>query len=78
VPTSAQSHAPLPTGFTQPSIIQARVGGSVKNVKPYDFETRRTIDVELADRAVEFIRKHGDDPDPFWSSPDFIDTQLGC
>ncbi len=76
VPTSAQSHAPLPAGFAQPSIIQARVGGSVENVKPYDFETRRTIDVELADRAVEFIRKHGDDPDPFflfvaWTRPHY-------
>ncbi len=76
VPTSTQSHAPLPTGLAQPSIIQARAGGSVENVKPYDFETRRTIDVELADRAVEFIRKHGDDPDPFflflaWTRPHY-------
>ena len=55
VPTSVQSHAPLPPGFTQPSIIRARAGGKIENVKPYDFETRRTIDVELADRSVDFI-----------------------
>jgi arylsulfatase len=76
VPTSVQSHATLPPGFTQPHIIQARAGGRVENVKPYDFETRRTIDVELADRAVDFIRQRAGDPDPFflfiaWTRPHY-------
>jgi arylsulfatase A-like enzyme len=45
VPTSIENHAPLPEGFTEPSIIRGRTGSSVEPVKPYNFETRRMIDV---------------------------------
>ena len=56
VPTSTESKAPLPDGFLVPQIIQARAGGQLENVKPYSIDTRRTIDVELADMSVKYIQ----------------------
>ena len=76
VPTSAQSHVPLPRGFAQPSIIRARAGGKLEEVKPYNFETRRTIDVEIADKAIDFISKRRGGSNPFllfvaWTRPHY-------
>ncbi len=76
VPTSTENQAPLPDGFSVPSIISGRAGGKVENVKPYNFETRRQIDVELADKSVDFIEQHTDSDDPFflfiaWTRPHY-------
>ena len=76
VPTSRENQAPLPDGFAEPSIIGAVAGGTAQAVKPYNFQTRRTIDVELADRAVSFIEGRDGDPDPFflfvaWTRPHY-------
>ena len=76
VPTSTENVTPLPDGFNQPSIIQAKAGGKLENVKPYNFDTRRTIDVELADMSIEYIEKHAKSDIPFflfvaWTRPHY-------
>ena len=76
IPTSTENHAPLPDGFTEPSILRAQAGGAIESVKPYNFDTRRMIDVELADMSVEFIREHAGGDDPFflfiaWTRPHY-------
>lgn len=45
-------------------------------MKPYTFETRKTIDVEIADRSVDFIKKRSKVGQPFflyipWTRPHF-------
>ena len=76
IPTSTENVVPLPEGFNEPSIIRAKVGGKLENVKPYNFDTRRTIDVELADMSVDFIKQHGKSDNPFflfvaWTRPHY-------
>lgn len=76
VPTSTENVAPLPDGFNEPSIIRSKVGGKLENVKPYNFDTRRTIDVELADMSVDFIKQHAKSDNPFflfvaWTRPHY-------
>ncbi len=76
VPTSTENDASLPDGFNQPSIIQAKAGGKLENVKPYNFDTRRTIDVELADMSVDFIKQYAKSDNPFflfiaWTRPHY-------
>lgn len=76
IPTSTENKAPLPAGFEEPQIIRGRVGGSLENVKPYNFDTRRTIDVELADMSVNYIRERAASGQPFflfiaWTRPHY-------
>jgi arylsulfatase len=76
IPTSTENRAPLPDGFSEPSIIRAKVGGKLENVKPYNFETRRQIDVELASMSVDFIEQHAESDNPFflfvaWTRPHY-------
>ena len=76
VPTSTENDAPLPAGFSEPSIIRGRAGSKIENVKPYNFDTRRQIDVELADMSVDFIGQHADSKTPFflfvaWTRPHY-------
>ncbi len=76
VPTSTENATPLPDGFNQPSIIRAKAGGKLENVKPYNFDTRRTIDVELADMSIDYIKKHAKSDNPFflfiaWTRPHY-------
>ena len=84
VPGSSSDTVPLPPGFTEPSILRGVAGGEIERVKPYNFDTRRTIDVELADMSVDFIEKHADGNNPFflfvaWTRPhypNFTSTEL--
>jgi arylsulfatase len=76
VPMSTENHAPLPEGFSKPSIFRARAGGKPERVKEYNFDTRRMIDVELADLAIQFIRGKAGGDDPFflfvaWTRPHY-------
>lgn len=76
VPTSTENVASLPDGFNEPSIIRSKAGGKLENVKPYNFDTRRTIDVELADMSVDFIKQHAKSDNPFflfvaWTRPHY-------
>ena len=76
VPTSTENAASLPDGFNVPSIIQSKAGGKLENVKPYNYDTRRTIDVELANMSVDYIEKHAKSDNPFflfvaWTRPHY-------
>ena len=76
LPTSKENKAPLPDGFSEPSIIRGRAGGNIENVKSYNFQTRREIDVELADMSVEFVEQHANSDSPFflfvaWTRPHY-------
>ena len=76
VPTSKENATPLPDGFTQPSIIRAKAGGKLEKVKPYNFDTRRTIDVELADMSIDYLKKYAKSDNPFflfisWTRPHY-------
>ena len=76
VPTSTENNAPLPAGFSEPSIIRGNAGSEIERVKPYNFDTRRQIDVELADMSVDFIERHADSDSPFflfvaWTRPHY-------
>lgn len=76
VPTSTENDAPLPAGFSKPSIIRGRAGSKIENVKAYNFDTRRQIDVELADMSVAFIERHAESKTPFflfvaWTRPHY-------
>jgi arylsulfatase len=76
IPTSTETEAPLPAGFAEPSILRGRTGGDVERVKPYDMETRRQIDVELAGMSVDFIQQHAESKTPFflfvaWTRPHY-------
>lgn len=76
IPTSSEAKAPLPEGFLVPQIIQARAGGKVENVKPYNIESRKIIDKELADKSVAYIKKHAKSDKPFflfvaWTRPHY-------
>ena len=76
VPTSSEAKVSLPEGFLVPQIIQARAGGKVENVKPYNIESRKIIDKELADKSVFYIKKHAKSDKPFflfvaWTRPHY-------
>jgi len=74
VPTAKTAKAPLPDGFKQPPILKAVAGGDAEFVKEYNYETRRTIDFEIADRSVAYIEKQAAQRKPFflfvaWTRP---------
>ncbi len=76
IPTSTETHSRLPAGFAEPAILRASAGREVEKVKPYNYDTRRQIDVELADKSVKFIEQHADDDTPFflfvaWTRPHY-------
>jgi arylsulfatase len=76
VPTSTENKAPLPRGFSEPSIIRGNAGGELSRVKPYNLETRRQIDVELADMSVDYIERQAKADNPFflfiaWTRPHY-------
>lgn len=74
VPTSQTAQVPLPAGFTQPPIMEAVAGGEAKVVADYDYESRRKIDFEIADRSIAYIEEKAAANDPFflyvaWTRP---------
>lgn len=76
ISTSSESKVSLPEGFLVPQIIQARAGGKVENVKPYNIESRKMIDIELADKSVDYIKNHAKSDKPFflfvsWTRPHY-------
>jgi len=74
VPTSKTAKAPLPDGFTKPPILRAVAGGEAEFVKEYNYDTRRTIDFEIADRSIAYIEEQAAKKSPFflfvsWTRP---------
>jgi arylsulfatase A-like enzyme len=49
-----------------PYIWEGIVGQTSRKVKPFDLETRRTIDREAAEKGVNFIRKNVEKKKPFF------------
>lgn len=56
-----------PTAGTMPMIVEARKGDVPRDVKPYNIESRRTIDAELNEQAIEFMRKNVEAEKPFFA-----------
>lgn len=50
-----------------PYIMQGRKGEPSQNVKPYDLTTRRLIDTEVTEHAVDFIRRQAVAGKPFFA-----------
>jgi arylsulfatase len=76
-----------PTTMGTPYIWQGRVGEAPQKVKPYDMDTRRTVDREAAERGIEFMEKNAAESRPFFffypmtqihfptlAYPDFVGT----
>ncbi len=76
VPTMQMAKAPMLPESAVPQIHRAVRGGKLEPVKPYNFRTRRTIDVEITDLSVNYIKKHAQTGKPFflfipWTRPHY-------
>ena len=49
-----------------PCIMEAKAGEEAKKVKPYNLKTRRTIDVELTEKSIDYIKSHAKSEKPFF------------
>jgi arylsulfatase len=65
-PGMKMTHNVIMPESAQPQILQANAGGKLKKIKPYTLEERRTIDLEMADRAVNYIKAHAGTDKPFF------------
>lgn len=50
-----------------PQIVKAKQGEKPEAVKEYNLKTRRTIDRELNEQAIEFMKNRGKDQKPFFA-----------
>jgi len=50
-----------------PHIQQSVRGGEIEQVKPFDLVTRRLIDAELTDKAIDFMERQVDGGKPFFA-----------
>jgi arylsulfatase len=60
---------PAPPGELRargPHIVEATVGGALRHVKPFTPEVRATIDNELVDKSIDFIRRQQAAGKPFF------------
>jgi len=69
--TTHVSQFPSMKGFDpnlqpQPYIWEGRSGSDSKKVKPFNQETRRTIDREAAERSINFIKENAKKDKPFF------------
>ena len=67
--TSNEARTTIAQGQTAPNtsfIWEGRAGQPTRNVKPFDVETRRTIDRESAERSIAFMEKNARDRTPFF------------
>ncbi len=55
-----------PTTMETPHIWEVRVGEKARKVKPYDMDTRRTVDREAAERGIEFMERNVRENRPFF------------
>lgn len=65
-PGMKMTHNVIMPESEQPQILQANAGEKLKKIKPYTLEERRTIDLEMADRAVNYIKAHAGADKPFF------------
>jgi arylsulfatase A-like enzyme len=67
--TSNEAQTTIAQGQRTPGtsfIWEGRAGERSKNVKPFDMESRRTVDRESADRSVAFMERNVRDRKPFF------------
>ena len=67
--TSNEAQTGLAQGSTVPNssfIWEGKAGQPSVNVKPFDMQTRRTVDRESAERSVAFMQKHARARTPFF------------
>jgi arylsulfatase A-like enzyme len=67
--TSNEAQTTIAQGQTKPGtsfLWEGKAGEPARNVKPFNLETRRTIDREAADRSVAFMERHARERRPFF------------
>ncbi len=67
--TSNEAQTTIAQGQTTPGtsfIWEGKAGEPARNVKPFDMDTRRTIDREAADRSIAFMEKNVRARTPFF------------
>ena len=67
--TSNEAQTTIANGSTTPGtsfIWEGRVGQPSRNVKPFDLETRRTVDRESAERSIAFMERNVKERKPFF------------
>jgi arylsulfatase len=64
------------TVVSEPYIVEAKRGEKPAKVKPYTLETRRTIDSELTEKAIAFIKKNVKDKKPFFAFVPFTQPHI--
>lgn len=60
----------------KPMILEAKEGEEPQPVKEYNLTTRRTIDAELADKAVNYIKDKAAKDEPFFTLVTFTQPHL--
>jgi len=67
--TSNEAQTTIAQGSKQPGtsfIVEGRAGEPGRNVKPFDMETRRTVDREAAERGIAFMERSVKAKTPFF------------
>ncbi len=65
-----------PTVVQAPQIQQAKRGGKLENVKPYDVPARREIDGEIAETAIAYMQRQVNRGKPFFSFISFTQPHI--
>ena len=61
---------------TNPMIVEAKKGQIPRDVKPYNVESRRTIDAELNQHAIDFMTRKVQEKKPFFAFIPFTQPHL--
>src|SRR5690242_14100558 len=67
--TSNEAQTTIANGSTTPGtsfIWEGKAGGPMRNVKPFDMDSRRTIDREAAERSIAFMQRNARERKPFF------------
>ena len=64
------------TVSVEPFIVQAKKGGAIEKVKAYNTETRKTIDGELTEKTIDFIKRNAKKEKPFFAFVPFTHAHL--
>jgi arylsulfatase A-like enzyme len=67
--TSNEAQTTIASGLTAPGtsfLWEGRLGAQTRNVKPFDLESRRTVDRESAERSVAFMDRSVRERQPFF------------
>jgi arylsulfatase len=65
-----------PAISSKPYILTAKKGEKPTKVKPYNLESRRTIDSELTEKAIEFMKRNVKDNKPFFAFVPFTHPHI--